>query len=69
MSTLQAQGPEVDPRTQVKKNQAWRATLVTLALGRQRQADLWNLLAGQPSLTGEFQANERPYLKIKGGNA
>lgn len=35
------------------------------ALGRQRQADAWGLLASWPSLLAEFLVNERTCLKRK----
>lgn len=41
----------------------WWGTLVTPALRRQRQTDLWNSRASQHSPPGKFQASGRPYLK------
>lgn len=35
-------------------------TVRDLSAGEQRQKDPWYLLAGQPSLFGEFRARERP---------
>lgn len=34
-----------------------------LTLDKWGQEDLWDLLAGQPSMHGEPQCNERPFLK------
>lgn len=41
----------------------WCHSLVISDLGSQKDADPWNSLAIQPSLRGEFQANERACLK------
>lgn len=39
--------------------------LVTLALGKERQADLMNSMARHPSLLGQFQIRERTFPQTK----
>lgn len=39
--------------------------LVTLALGKERQADLMNSMARHPSLLGQFQVKERTFPQTK----
>lgn len=57
------QGPEFGHQNPHLKNWAWLDVIVILALGRQRQPDLWDSLASQTILIGTFYASERPYLK------
>lgn len=40
--------------------------LVMQALSRQKEEDAWASLANQPTLTVEFQVNERTFLKRDG---
>lgn len=49
----------LSPQALIKKVQAGWHNSVIPEMGRQRQADLWGLLASQPAPLGKFQANER----------
>lgn len=43
----------------------WRCVPVTPGLGIWKQIYLWCLLLIQPSLQGEYQAQEKPHLKVE----
>lgn len=58
---LRTRGPELNPYKSHKIQTRWHMLPV---LGRQRRTKGCSLLAGQPSLCGKFQANER--LKNQG---
>lgn len=56
---IQAGGLSLAP---LEPTWSWGQMLVILQLGRQRDKQPWASLANHPSLLGELQANERPYL-------